>query len=161
MTRRWGAAAVALLALAAAPAYAHGFGQRFDLPLPLYLWIWGAGLTIVLSFVVMAVFVRERHAQFDYPRFNLLRLAPFRLVARPVAVATLRAFVAFVFLLTIAAGYFGTQEPFMNLIVPMIWVVWWVGFAFTCALVGNLWALVNPLRTIFDALATLLARGKP
>src|SRR5215470_7306446 len=115
MTKRRGAAAVALLALEAAPAHAHGFGQRFDLPLPLYLWVWGAGLTIVLSFVVMAVFVRESHAQFDYPRFNLLRLAPLRLAAHPVVIAILRAFVALVFLLTIAAGYLGTQESFMNI----------------------------------------------
>jgi hypothetical protein len=31
----------------------------------------------------------------------------------------------------------------------MVWVIWWVGFAFVCALVGNLWALLNPLRILF------------
>src|SRR5262249_51485243 len=122
----WRLAAAAGAILTASPAHAHGFGQRFDLPLPLYLWVWGAGLTIVLSFVVMAIFVREGHAQSGYPHFNLLRLAPFRLIAHPVVIAVLRAFVAIVFLLTIAAGYFGVQEPFSNLIVPMVWVVWWV-----------------------------------
>ncbi len=44
----------------ATPAAAHGFGQRFDLPLPLAFWVTGAGASIVLSFVVMAIFVKER-----------------------------------------------------------------------------------------------------
>ena len=53
------------------------------------------------------------------------------------------------FALTIGAGLFGAQSPYANLIVTMVWIVWWVGFAFVCALVGNVWALLNPLRTIF------------
>jgi hypothetical protein len=46
----------------------------------------------------------------------------------------------------------------------MIWVVWWVGFAFVCALIGDLWALVNPMRTIFgwcESLYARLAGGRP
>ena len=32
----------------------------------------------------------------------------------------------------------------------MVWVVWWVGLAYVSALVGNVWALINPLKTIFE-----------
>ena len=53
-------------------ASAHGFGQRFDLPLPLWLWITGAGATIVLTFVVMALFFRETDA--DSERYPTLAL---------------------------------------------------------------------------------------
>src|SRR5262249_12238073 len=35
--------------------------------------------------------------------------------------------------------------PYRNLITTMVWVTWWVGFAFVCALVGDLWALASPL----------------
>jgi len=31
----------------------------------------------------------------------------------------------------------------------MIWVVWWVGFAYLSALVGNVWQIVNPWSAIF------------
>ncbi|MEX2080211.1 MAG: hypothetical protein WEC33_01225, partial [Dehalococcoidia bacterium] len=133
----------------ATPAAAHGFGQRFDLPLPLSFWVAGAGASIVLSFVVMAIFVRERPVESEYPRFNLLRLRPFRWLAHPAMVWAIRTISVFIFAITIAAGLFGEQDSYANIITTMVWVIWWVGVAFVCALVGNLWTLVNPLRTIF------------
>jgi hypothetical protein len=47
--------------------------------------------------------------------------------------------------------------------VTMVWVVWWVGFAFVCALIGDVWAPVNPLRTLFcyaEGLYATLTRGR-
>ena len=153
----------AALALAAPPAAAHGFGQRFDLPLPLWLWVLGAGATIVLSFIVIAIFVRERRIGTDYPRLDLLQFAPVRWVAHPTIVAIIRLFAAIVFVVAICAGFFGVQSAYSNLVTTMVWIVWWVGFAFVCALVGDLWALLNPLRTIFawgEALYAALAGGR-
>ena len=49
---------LALFALSG-PALAHGFGQRFTLPLPLSFWITGAGATIVVTFVLIALFLRD------------------------------------------------------------------------------------------------------
>ena len=45
----------------------------------------------------------------------------------------------------------------------MVWVIWWVGFAYVSALVGNLWAVVNPWAAIFDAIDALARRrsGRP
>ncbi|MCC6312958.1 MAG: hypothetical protein IT337_03020 [Thermomicrobiales bacterium] len=142
-------AAAAGVALLAGPAAAHGFGQRFDLPLPLSFWVTGAGLSIVLSFAVMAIFVREGAGERDYPRFNLLRLALFRAIAHPVVVTIIRIVAVVVFFTTMIGGFVGTQESLNNIIVPMIWVIWWVGVAFLCALVGNVWQLINPLRSVY------------
>ncbi len=136
-------------ALAAPAAFAHGFGQRFDLPLPLWLWLTGAGATLVLTFVVMALFVRERSISSGYPRFDLMRFALVRWAAHPVAVAFVRLLAVLLYLLTLAAGFFGDQSPYANLITTMVWVVWWVGVAFFSALIGDLWALINPLNTLF------------
>jgi hypothetical protein len=143
------APAVAWLAFTASPAAAHGFGQRFDLPLPLWLWLTGAGATIVVTFAAIALFVRAGSFGTDYPRVDLLRFALFRWMAHPRIVAFVRLLAVLLFTLTICAGFFGVQSPYANLITTMVWVVWWVGFAFVCALVGDLWALVNPLRTLF------------
>jgi hypothetical protein len=135
--------------LAASGARAHGFGQRFDLPLPLWLWLTGAGATIVLTFAVMALFVREHRFSAEYPRFDLLRFAVVRWAAHPKTVGVVRLLAVLLFVLTVTAGLVGNQDPYSNLITTMVWVVWWVGVAFACALVGDLWTLVNPLRTIF------------
>ena len=125
--------------LCAAPvAAAHGFGQRFDLPLPLELWLAGAGATIVVTFVVMALFVREVRL----PRIRLFSVGN-------TTLAVLRLLAVFAFLLTLAAGFFGTQDSYRNLVPTMVWVLWWVGFAFVCALVVDLWALANPLAALF------------
>ncbi len=117
----------------------------------------------MLSFIVIAIFVRESRFGTDYPRLDLLRFAPVRWVAHPTIVAFIRLFAAFLFVVAICAGFFGVQSPYSNLITTMVWIVWWVGFAFVCALVGDLWALLNPLRTLFawgEALYATLAGGR-
>ena len=122
------------MSCAAAPAAAHGFGQRFDLPLPLWLWVSGAGATLVVTYLVMALFVRD------------VRLVRVRLFSVAPGATSFLRFAAFVvFVLTLAAGFFGVQDPYRNLAPTMVWVLWWVGVAFVCALVIDLWALANPL----------------
>jgi hypothetical protein len=126
-----------LAAGAASPAWAHGFGQRFDLPLPLWLWLTGAGATILVTFALAFVFIKGEGArQRDW-------LPPAWLLD-PLRVAAV-----LVFLLSLAAGFFGNQDPFRNLLPTVVWVLWWVGFAFLCALVADLWAPLNPLDTLF------------
>jgi hypothetical protein len=144
-------------------ASAHGFGQRFDLPLPLWLWLIGAGATIVLTFVVMALFVQERRFNAAYPRLDLLRFRVVRWFANATTVALVRTLAALLFLLTVCTGLFGNQNPYSNLITTMVWVVWWVGVAFACALVGDLWTLINPWRTLFgwaESICAALTNGR-
>src|SRR5437879_11646664 len=52
--------ALVCFACGSSAALAHGFGQRFDLPLPLAFWLAGAGATIVLTFVLVALFSRDQ-----------------------------------------------------------------------------------------------------
>jgi len=104
----------------------------------------GAGATLVVTFAVMALFVREVRL----PRIPLSRIPPFFL-------ASLRWIAALVFLITLCAGFFGAQDPYRNLIPTVVWVLWWVGFAFACALVVDLWAIANPLRTLFPSFLSL------
>jgi len=144
------------LAWAAGAAHAHGFGQRFDLPLPLWLWLTGAGTTIVLTFVALALFARQRDVGQAFLRStDLLRFAPVRRVAHPLAVV-LRTITCVLFALSLATGFFGNPDAYANLIVTMVWVLWWVGMAFFCALVGDLWEIVNPLPALYRAVVRLL-----
>ena len=53
------------------------------------------------------------------------------------------------FLLVVAAGIVGHPNPTRNLAPTVVWILWWVGFAYLSALVGNLWAVMNPWATLF------------
>lgn len=137
--KRWLLAAIPL------PAQAHGFGQRFDLPLPLWMFMAGAGATVALTFALLAA---QRHARARLPgqaRTVLARIP----MAGPLAFA-LRAAVLALYLLVIAAGYLGPQNPVKNIAPAMVWAIWWVGMAYVSALLGDLWALVNPLDTLYQ-----------
>ena len=86
------------VALSPATAYAHGFGERYDLPVPLWLYVTGAGAAVALSFVVIGVFMRGDPGGRGYPRLNLLRWPPFRLLTHPVAIFPLQLASAGLFL---------------------------------------------------------------
>ena len=59
---------------------------------------------------------------------------------------------------TILAGLLGDQNPYRNIAPTLVWIVWWVGLAYVAAFVGDIWALVNPWRTIFDGAQWLYRR---
>ena len=87
----------------------------------------------------MALFFRGRAVRL--PSVALFTVSP-RLVTG------VRVLAALVFLITVLAGFLGVQDAYRNLITTMVWIVWWVGFAFVCALIGDLWALASPFRLL-------------
>jgi hypothetical protein len=145
----FGAAFVGLCVLAI-PAGAHGFGQRYDLPLPLSLYLFGTAAAVILSFVVVGLFARHTPGARGYPRIDLLARRPGRWLAHPVLLALLKLIAAGVFILTVTAGFCGSQDPYRNIAPTLVWIIWWVGLAIFSAFVGDLWALVNPWRSLFD-----------
>ena len=133
----------------AAPAGAHGFGQRYELPLPLTFYLWGAAAAVVFSFVVVGLFVRQTRRPSAGARIDLLAHPFGRLLARlalPFKLITL-----VLFLVTIYAGFFGNQDPYRNIAPTLVWTIGWVGLAYVSALIGDVWAVINPWRTLFDA----------
>jgi hypothetical protein len=147
------------LFFAVEPAWAHAFGVRYDLPLPLWLYLGGAGGAVALSFVVMAVFLKDHGDGMESVGFNLLSLPVLGWLGGPVVLNFLRLLSLSVVALLLASGFWGNPDPFKNITPTFIWVVWWVGMAFVSALVGNVWDLINPWKIIFNGLVAL--RGKP
>ena len=142
----------------ATPAYAHGFGERYDLPVPLWLYVAGAGAAVAFSFVIIGFFLRRTPGLGDYPRLNLLRWRAGRVLVNSPLIALVKLASVFVFGVVIAAGLIGDSEPTDNLAPTLIWVIWWVGTAYVSALVGNVWALVNPWKITFQGAETLYRR---
>ena len=157
------AVSIALLApaLAAQPIYAHGFGERYDLPLPLSYFAAGGGAAVILSFVVIGFFVRAEPGGAGYPRFNLFRYAPVRFVLGGTLFWLIRLVSLFLFFLVVATGLFGSDRPVDNLTPTFVWVIWWVGMGFVVSLLGNLWAVVNPWKVIYDLAEAVFHRFQP
>ena len=145
------AVVVTAAALAASPVYAHGFGERYVLPLPLNMFMIGAAATVAASFVVIGLFVNKRQGEFRYPRYNLLSVPMLGAVLRSgVFTGAVKVLGVAVFLLLIATSLFGVNKPVENLSPTFVWIIWWVGMSYICALLGNFWMLVNPWRTMFE-----------
>lgn len=140
--------AVSFVLLWFAPSsLAHSFGERYDLPLPLTLYLWSAGLVVLLSFVIAALFIRHNKlSQFNKELVFPNTSADSKL-AKILSFAV-RLLGLLLFFLVIATGIWGNQNTFDNFTPTFIWVIWWVGFTFFCALIGNLWPLINPWATL-------------
>ena len=147
--------------LAAGQVQAHGFGARYDLPIPLTLYLVGAGVTVAVSFVMLAAFMRSAPATDEYWRFDVTRTAWGRLLVAPAILLAFRTLAVGLYLGIVAAGLFGMQSPLKNIAPVMVWAIWWVGMAYISALLGNLWALVNPLDTLFAWAEALSTRIRP
>jgi len=148
------AAALAAACLAT-PAAAHGFGQRYDLPIPLSFYLVGAAAAVVVSFLIVGLFVREAPRVHSYPRIDLIAAPLGRWLASPSLALALKSLALAGFIITILAGFRGDQNPYRNIAPTMVWTIAWVGLAYVCAFVGNLWAVINPWRTIFESIETI------
>ncbi len=139
-------------------ATAHGFGQRYDLPIPLPFWVFGAGATILLSFVLVAVFVRGTEGSFRYPRVNLFRWPVFQILSHRAVLFAIRTGGVIALGAAVTAGFWGDPSPYKNLSPVLVWVIWWVGVVYACALIADLWSLMNPFRTLFAWAETIVSR---
>lgn len=130
-------------------AAAHGFGQSVNLPIPLWLWLAGAGLTVVLSFAAVIDFLPRALQTTRYPYARLLRSTPRVNAVASVVITGLRALCVGLLALSLIAAFAGSPVASENLAPSLVWILFWVGVAFTSALLGDVWAIVNPLRTVF------------
>ncbi|HEX6618611.1 MAG TPA: fenitrothion hydrolase, partial [Solirubrobacteraceae bacterium] len=151
---RWASAlaSLGLLASAALPASAsaHGLVGKQDLPIPRWLFAWAAAVVLVVSFVALATL---------WPRPRL-ELAPERRVWRaPAALEVLcGALGVAAFVVTVWAGFAGTQSATANLMPTVVYVVFWVGIPFTTLLLGNVFGAFNPWRAAARGVAWAVGR---
>ncbi|HUR23953.1 MAG TPA: hypothetical protein VMZ73_08805 [Acidimicrobiales bacterium] len=140
----------------ASPASAHGLGARTDLPLPLWMFAYGAGAALIISFAGLAVFWRTNRLEGGIEGRTVMRPGPLQ---RALLIAG-RALGMALYLLVLIAALFGDPDTAENIAPVFIYVVFWVGVTLICALVGDVWRLVNP----FDTMAAAVERvrgGRP
>jgi hypothetical protein len=125
---------------------AHGVGQSQDLPLPLDLVLQAGAATVVISFLVVAVWWKR-------PR---LGPAP----ERPAPGHRLRFLVLAVTLYLVGNALFGPRGP-QNPAAHALFVWLWVGLVPVSVVFGPVWREVNPLRTLFRLLRLPAAGLRP
>ena len=140
----------AVVGACASEAVAHGFGQTVNLPIPLWLWLAGAGLTVILSFAAVIDFLPRALQTTRYPRVALLHSTSPGVTVLNAAIVVFRALCVGLLALSLIAAFAGSPVAGDNIAPSLIWVLFWVGVAFASALFGDVWAMMNPLRSLFS-----------
>ena len=136
-------------ALFAAAAQAHSFGQSYALPIPLWMYLYGASAALLLSFLVIGFVVTARSAERKQQRHCVLEVDD-RSAAWRRLVMLLQVLGVAALSLCIVCGLVGTQLPNDNLNMTLFWIAFVLGLAYLSALVGNVYARLNPWRALID-----------
>jgi hypothetical protein len=139
------------LALPGAAA-AHSFGRIYNLPVPFWLYAYGAAAALLLSFLLVAWFATADAALREPASRDLSNSAWVRALRRIRLLTTLKFLGVGLLLLCLATGFFGNRNPYVNFSMTFFWIVFVLGFAYLTALIGDLYAAVNPWRVMAEAL---------
>jgi hypothetical protein len=153
--RRAGALAAAILVLLPAAASAHGLTARPDLPIPAWLFAWAAAVVLIVSFVALAALWRTPQLQEE--RFR--NLPGGRVLGSVIAEAVLGVIGVAVFAVVIVAGLFGTSVAARSITPQIVFLQFWVWLVPVSVVFGNVFAALNPWRTI--GRLVLPATGRP
>ena len=138
----------ALSSLFSGAASAHIMGVVYTLPIPFWMYAFAASAALALSFLVVGLFVGVEGAARNFRTIELGAL--FNAPAARIARIVFRVLSVFLLALTILTGLFGTVNPAGNFSVTFFWIVFVLGFAYLTAVIGDIYALVNPWRVLCD-----------
>ena len=136
---------------------AHGIGSREDLPIPFSYALTGAAVALLVSFLALGLLWREprlRPASAGRPLPGAVAVAldsPATRVALRVLGLVATAYVAM-------AAVFGRDDA-LNPTPGVVYALFWVGLPLLSVLLGPVWRLLNPIRTLHLLLSRLI--GSP
>jgi hypothetical protein len=135
--------------------FAHGVDTRADLPVSATLAVVGAGLVLVITFVVLAMSWRR-------PKFSggnggwPLPSGVQGVLDAPALRVTLKGLSLAVVVLVCVVGLAGPQATERNLAPWAFYIIFWVGLVPASLLLGPVWRVINPLRLVHMVLAAAL-----
>lgn len=134
--------ALSTAGLPSAVAHAHGIGGRADLPVPVSYFAAGAGLAIVLSFVMLSSTWVTPRLQ-EGPRARAYRSA--RLDR---AITVLRVVGLLGLGIVLFAGLADGTASALNIAPVTVFVLFWLVVPFVGAIAGDWWHWLNPWATL-------------
>ena len=133
-------------------ASAHGLGGLTNLPIPGWMFLVGGATVLVVSFLGLAVLWPEPRLSPPDAGRPMPRAMQRVILARAPEIA-LRVVGVALFVAVWSAAAFGSSRAFLNLAPTFVYVVFWVGLGVTVVLFGDVWASLDPWRTIGDVVA--------
>jgi hypothetical protein len=137
-----------------ASVLAHGVGSREDLPIPFSFALIGAACALLVSFLVLLLLWRE-------PRLDPVGAGPplpagvERALDSSLTRGALRALGLLATSYVVLAMVFGKDDA-LNPTAATVYVLFWVGVPLLSMLLGPVWRLINPIRTLQLLLARLV-----
>jgi hypothetical protein len=145
-------AAMAALYLLPETVLAHNLNERYEAPLPLVAYLAGAALAVAMSFVFVMVRKPPTAAAVERGRAT----------ARPSQLPAwlrygLQALGVFAWLWIVIQAFVGGNGD-GDVGTLFLWIYGWVGVALISALLGPIWAWLNPFATIHQLLGAIGGR---
>ncbi|MEV7174488.1 hypothetical protein AB0O18_32915 [Streptomyces sp. NPDC093224] len=139
---------------------AHGIGSQHDLPISPFYAFAGAFAALFVSFLALGLLWSA--SRFRGTRSGLALPAAFQRAADAPAVRTaLRALGLTAALFVLLHLLLGPDDPARNPAPGAVYVLLWVGLVPASLLLGPVWRLLNPLRTLHRLAARALRRRTP
>ena len=126
---------------------AHGIGGRSDLPVPLWLAAYGGAAAVIVSFAALGAFWRRERFSGAEPG-HPLPLGLQRALDAPITRALLSAVGLALFVVTLVVALMGASNGSANPAPTWLYVWFWVGLVPASLLLGPVYKVLNPLRTI-------------
>lgn len=124
---------------------AHGIGGRSDLPVPLWLAVYAAAAAVVVSFLVAVAF-------WPSPKLGGRRWRALpgltRFADSTATRAVLRVLGVLLGVVFLVTAWAGPSSSATNPAPTWFYVWFWVGLVPVSVLLGPVWRLLNPLRTL-------------
>lgn len=133
---------------------AHGVGSRDDLPIPFVYAVTGAAVAIVASFLVLGVFWREPRLHPDTAGRPVPAGLARVLDGRPLR-AGLRALGGLLTAYVLMAAVLGRDDA-LNPTAGVVYVLFWIAIPVLSMLVGPVWKMLNPIRSLHWLMSRLL-----
>lgn len=137
---------------------AHGVGTRADLPVPVTLAILGAAVAVMVSFLALGLLwpkprLRGEQAGAALPLAlqTLLDATATRVLLRVLALAIAG--------LVLTVALVGPVDPPANIAPWAFFITFWVGLVPASLLLGPVWRLLNPLRSVHAVLTRLTGQA--
>lgn len=137
---------------------AHGVSSREDLPIPFAYALTGAAVALLVSFLALGLLWREPRLDPDRAGWPLPRRLEQVLDGRPVRVG-LRLLGVVLTGYVVLAAVFGKDDA-LNPTAGVVYVLFWIGIPMVSVVLGPVWRLLNPIRSVHAALSWLL-RTRP
>jgi hypothetical protein len=119
------------------------------------MFAYGAAAALIISFAGLAVFWRTTRLEGGVEGRVVLGPGP----TQRALLAAGRALGMALYVLLVVAAVFGDPDTVENITPVFVYVVFWVGVTLVCALIGDVWRVVNPFDTMAAAVERLRGDG--